>query len=39
MQLVPGAVACICDTATFNVEFRKGVGSVPVGGNSLSVGG
>ena len=39
MKLVPGVVTCICDPATFNVEFRKGVGSILVGGKSLSVGG
>ena len=32
-------MACTCNPATFEAEFRNGVGSIPVGGNSLSIGG
>ena len=35
----PGVVACTCNPATLEAEFRNGVGSVPVGGNSPSIGG
>ena len=34
-----GVVACTCNPATLEAEFRNGVGSVPVGGNSPSIGG
>ena len=37
--VVPGAVACPCNPATSEVEFRNVVGSIPVGGNSSSIGG
>ena len=32
-------VACTCNPATQEAEFRNGVGSIPVGGNSSSIGG
>ena len=35
----PDVVACTCNPATLEAEFRNGVGSVPVGGNSPSIGG
>ena len=35
----PGVVACTCNSATLEAEFWNGVGSIPVGGNSPSVGG
>ena len=31
---LPVVVACTCNPAAFEAEFRKGVGSIPVGGNS-----
>ena len=34
-----GVVACICNPATSEAEFRNDVGSVPVGGNSPLIGG
>ena len=34
-----GAVACTCNPATLETELWKGVGSIPVGGNSPSIGG
>ena len=34
-----GVVACTCNPATLEAEFRNGVGSLPVGGNSPSIGG
>ena len=34
-----GVVACTCNPATVEAEFRNGVGSIPVGGNSPSIGG
>ena len=34
-----GVVACTCNPATLEAEFRNGVGSVPVGRNSPSIGG
>ena len=37
--LLPGVVACTCNPATLEAEFRNGVGSIPVGGNSPSIGG
>ena len=36
---MPGIVACTCNLATLVTEFRKGVGSIPVVGNSPSIGG
>ena len=33
------AVACTCNPATLEAEFRDGVGSIPVGGNSPLIGG
>ena len=38
-SIQPGVVACTCNPATLEAEFRNGVGSVPVGGNSPSIGG
>ena len=35
----PGVVAGLCNPATLEAEFRNGVGSIPDGGNSLSIGG
>ena len=35
----PGAVACTYNPATLEAEFRNGVRSMPVGGNSPSIGG
>ena len=35
----PGVVACTCNPATLEAEFRNGAGSIPVGGNSPSIGG
>ena len=32
-------VACICNPATLEAAFQNGAGSVPVGGNSPSIGG
>ena len=34
----PGVVTCTCNPAALKAEFQNGVGSVPVGGNSLSIG-
>ena len=39
IELIPGVVACMCNPATLEAEFRNGVGSIPVGGNSPSIGG
>ena len=38
-SLLPGVVACTCNPATLEAEFRNGVGLIPVGGNSPSIGG
>ena len=38
-RCMPGVVACTCNPATLEAEFRNGVGSVPVEGNSPSIGG
>ena len=35
----PGVVTCICNPTTLEDEFRNGVDSLPVRGNSLSIGG
>ena len=35
---VSGIVACTCNVATLEVEFQNGVDSIPVVGNSLSIG-
>ena len=35
----PGVMTCYCNPATLETEFRNGVGSIPVGGNSPSIGG
>ena len=35
----PGVVACSCNPTTFMAEFQNGVDSIPVGSNSLSIGG
>ena len=32
-------VACTCNSATLEAEFRNAVGSISVGGNSPSIGG
>ena len=34
-----GAVVCTCNPATLKYEFRNDMGSIPAGGNSLSIGG
>ena len=34
-----GVVACTCNPPTLDAEFRNGVGSKPVMGNSPSIGG
>ena len=36
---MPGVVACTCNPATLEAEFRNGVSLIPVGGNSPSIGG
>ena len=36
---MPGVVACTCNPAALEAEFRNSVGSIPVGGNSPSIGG
>ena len=38
-QILPGVVACTCNPATLEAEFQNGVGSIPVGINSPSIGG
>ena len=35
----PGVVACTCNPATLEAEFRNGVVPIPVGSNSSSIGG
>ena len=35
---MPGVVAYTCTPATLEAEFRNRVGSIPVGGNSPSIG-
>ena len=35
----PGVVACTCNSATLEAKYRNVVGSIPVGGNSPSIGG
>ena len=35
---LPGVVACTYNPATSETEFRNGVGSIPLGGNSPSIG-
>ena len=35
----PGVVACTYNPATLEVDFRNGVGPIPVEGNSTSLGG
>ena len=35
----PGVVACTYIPATLEAKFRNGVGLIPVGGNSPSIGG
>ena len=35
----PAVVACTCNAATLEAEFRNGVGLIPVGDNSPSIGG
>ena len=34
---VPGVVVCTCNPVTLETEFRKGVGLMPIGGNSASI--
>ena len=36
---LPGVVTCTCNPATLEAQFRNSVGSIPVGGNSDSIGG
>ena len=36
---LPGLLACSCNPATLEAEFRNGVGSIPVVGNSTSIAG
>ena len=38
-QRSPDVVVCTCNPATLEAELRKGVDSIPVGGNSHSIGG
>ena len=38
-QHLLGVVACTCNPATLEAEFRNDVGSIPVGGNNPSIGG
>ena len=38
-SFMPGAVACTCNPATLEAEFRNGVGSVQVEGNRPSISG
>ena len=37
--IYPGVVKYIYNSATLEAEFRNGVGSVPIRGNSASIGG
>ena len=37
--VLSGVVACTCNPATLDAEFRNGVGSISVGGNGLLIGG
>ena len=37
--IMPGVLVCTCNLATLENEFRNGVDSIPVGGNSPSMGG
>ena len=32
-------MACTCNSSTSEAEFWNGVGSIPIGGNSPSIGG
>ena len=36
---IPGVVACTCNPATLKAQLRNGLGSLPVRGNSPSIGG
>ena len=38
-KILPGVVACTCKSATLETEYWNGVGSIPVRGNSSSIGG
>ena len=38
-NLQPGVVPCTCNPGTLKADFRNGVGSAPVGGNSPSIDG
>ena len=37
-EKLPGVVACTCNPATLEAKFRNGVGLIPVGGSSPSIG-
>ena len=39
LSVTPGVVACTCNPATLEAEFRNDVDSIPVGGDSPSIGG
>ena len=36
LEICLGVVACACNPATLETEFRNGVGLIPGGSNSLS---
>ena len=38
-HVLPGVVACACNPATLETGFWNGVRSIPVGGNTPSIGG
>ena len=38
VSMMERVVACTCNPATLEAEFRNGVVSIPVGGNSPSIG-
>ena len=38
-KFVSSVVACTCNPATLEAKFWNGVGLIPVGGNSPSIGG
>ena len=39
LRIYSSVVACTCNPTTLEAEFRNRVGSIPVGGNSPSIGG
>ena len=39
INIMSDVVACTCNPATLEAEFRNGVATIPVGGNSPSTGG